>query len=593
MRYRVQDILLVSSLYDSFILAGGRPAQRAACSASSSTSTCTTPRASPTSRPAPRRSRWPQAERALQPDHHHAARRATWTPPSWRARCARRGLDVPVVLLAYDNRELHGVRRAARHRRTSSASSCGRATPASCSRSSSTSRTSATSPTTPRAVGVQVILVVEDNVRYYSSFLPVIYTELIAPLAAPDRRGRQPLAQAPAHAGAAQDPALRAPSRRPGRYFARYQERRPGRDLRHRVPARRASSTPRGRRRARAHGARARMPDVPILLQSSRPRTRRWRASVGAAFLLKGSPHAAAATCGASCSRTSASATSSSGCPTAPRSAAPRDLQDARGAAAHGAGREHRLPRRAQPLLAAGSRPAPSSRWPTSSGRARSRTSPTLEDLRADLIALDRRLPPRARAAAVVADFDRDDLRRATATSPASAAARSAARRAAWPSCACCSREHGARDALPGRARSPCRPAVVLGTDVFDRFLDDNDLRDFAIALRRRRARSSARFLAAPLPRATSSATSRRSSSGSRYPLAVRSSSLLEDSQYQPFTGVYETFMLPNDAPDARRAARRSWCSAIKRVYASTFSPARQGLPRAPRPTASKKRRWR
>jgi hypothetical protein len=33
------------------------------------------------------------------------------------------------------------------------------------------------------------------------------------------------------------------------------------------------------------------------------------------------------------------------------------------------------------------------------------------------------------------------------------------------------------------------------------------------------------------------------------YPLAVRSSSLLEDSQYQPFTGVYETFMLAINYP--------------------------------------------
>ena len=35
------------------------------------------------------------------------------------------------------------------------------------------------SPTTREAMGVPVILVVEDNIRYYSSFLPVIYTELI------------------------------------------------------------------------------------------------------------------------------------------------------------------------------------------------------------------------------------------------------------------------------------------------------------------------------------------------------------------------------------------------------------------------------
>jgi hypothetical protein len=35
------------------------------------------------------------------------------------------------------------------------------------------------------------------------------------------------------------------------------------------------------------------------------------------------------------------------------------------------------------------------------------------------------------------------------------------------------------------------------------------------------------------------------------YPLAVRSSSLLEDAQFQPFAGLYKTYMLPNNHPDA------------------------------------------
>lgn len=55
-----------------------------------------------------------------------------------------------------------------------------------------------------------------------------------------------------------------------------------------------------------------------------------------------------------------------------------------------------------------------------------------------------------------------------------------------------------------------------------------------------------------------------------RYPLAVRSSSLLEDSQFQPFAGVYATYMLPNNDPNAKvrlRQLRR----AIKLVYASTY----------------------
>ena len=80
-----------------------------------------------------------------------------------------------------------------------------------------------------------------------------------------------------------------------------------------------------------------------------------------------------------------------------------------------------------------------------------------------------------------------------------------------------------------------------------------------------------------------SAALSGRSSSGRAFcgseifsgrgahPLAVRSSSLLEDSQYQPFTAVYETFILTNQhADDSLRLAHL--IDAIKLVYASTFS---------------------
>ena len=53
-------------------------------------------------------------------------------------------------------------------------------------------------------------------------------------------------------------------------------------------------------------------------------------------------------------------------------------------------------------------------------------------------------------------------------------------------------------------------------------------------------------------------------------PLAVRSSSLLEDSLYQPFAGVYETKMIPNNQPDPESRFRRL-AEAIKVVYASTY----------------------
>ena len=54
------------------------------------------------------------------------------------------------------------------------------------------------------------------------------------------------------------------------------------------------------------------------------------------------------------------------------------------------------------------------------------------------------------------------------------------------------------------------------------------------------------------------------------YPLSVRSSSLLEDAQYQPYSGLYRTYMIPNNHPDP--AVRLSHLiHAIKRVYASTY----------------------
>jgi hypothetical protein len=112
-------------------------------------------------------------------------------------------------------------------------------------------------------------------------------------------------------------------------------------------------------------------------------------------------------------------------------------------------------------------------------------------------------------------------------------------------------------------------PALVLATDAFDQFMAENNLLDFALQCEND-AEILEKFLAASL--------STRLQQNLKvflaevtYPLAVRSSSLLEDSQYQPFTGVYETFMLGNQSadPDMRLA---ELIDAIKRVYASTFS---------------------
>ena len=64
-----------------------------------------------------------------------------------------------------------------------------------------------------------------------------------------------------------------------------------------------------------------------------------------------------------------------------------------------------------------------------------------------------------------------------------------------------------------------------------------------------------------------------------RYPLAVRSSSLLEDSQFQPFAGVYATYMLANNHEDLK-VRLDQLCDAIKLVYASAYSARGQELHR-------------
>jgi CheY-like chemotaxis protein len=121
---------------------------------------------------------------------------------------------------------------------------------------------------------------------------------------------------------------------------------------------------------------------------------------------------------------------------------------------------------------------------------------------------------------------------------------------------------------FPG-VRISVPPAVVLATGVFDQFLAENNLLDFALHCEDD-AEIQRTFLAAPL---SISLTEDLKSflAEVTHPLAVRSSSLLEDSQYQPFTGVYETFMLGNQQAELeQRLAALS--DAIRRVYASTFS---------------------
>lgn len=110
--------------------------------------------------------------------------------------------------------------------------------------------------------------------------------------------------------------------------------------------------------------------------------------------------------------------------------------------------------------------------------------------------------------------------------------------------------------------------STVLGTDVFDAFMDANDLRRL-VSQDAPEHRLTQEFVRGNLPAdMVSNVTAFLRSV--RYPLAVRSSSLLEDSHGRPFAGVYATYMLPNNHPDLRVRIEQL-CDAIKLVYASAY----------------------
>jgi len=109
---------------------------------------------------------------------------------------------------------------------------------------------------------------------------------------------------------------------------------------------------------------------------------------------------------------------------------------------------------------------------------------------------------------------------------------------------------------------------VVIGTDVFDAFLEKNGL-DRYIDSEDTDDQLAHAFQQAELPFFILGDL-RALVEEIRNPIAVRSSSLLEDATYEPFAGIYTTKMIPNQQfdPDFRF---RKLAEAIKFVYASTF----------------------
>lgn len=108
---------------------------------------------------------------------------------------------------------------------------------------------------------------------------------------------------------------------------------------------------------------------------------------------------------------------------------------------------------------------------------------------------------------------------------------------------------------------------VVLCTDIFDEFMDTNEL--YQVALSDADDETILRaFLKAKLPdRLVEDFFAFFDVVQS--PIAIRSSSLLEDSHYQPFAGIYSTYMIPY--LDDKYEMLRMLSNAIKGVYASVY----------------------
>ncbi len=110
--------------------------------------------------------------------------------------------------------------------------------------------------------------------------------------------------------------------------------------------------------------------------------------------------------------------------------------------------------------------------------------------------------------------------------------------------------------------------SFVICSEVFETFIEENGLQEFAI-LETDNDRIAARFVKAKIPQAIKKDLHTLLTE-IRYPLAVRSSSLLEDSQVLPFAGLYTTYMLPNNHPNIR-VRLKQLCNAVKLVFASVF----------------------
>lgn len=560
MSHRVQDVLLVSSLYDSFILAEDGRLQEAVLSEYLDLNL----------RHAPGLTRVTSGERALelardQPRFNlilSSLHLGDMSVLELARRAHEARLDIPIVLLGYDNRELNdflGTRDTSLlagaflwqgdarillamvkliEDRLNLEHDVGR-------------------------VGVPALIVVEDNVRYYSSFLPVMYAELMNHAQNLIPEGLN-IAHKMMRIRARPKILLCTDYEEAWDLFRRYSGDILGVISDIEFPREGDLDRTAGVRLARE--IRRIQPDVAIMLQSSLPENERLAEEAGAGFLLKGSPlllhqlrdflidgfgfgdFVFRLPDGTEVDRASTLRDLARRIETVPD-----ESLRFHGGANHFS---RWLKLRTEFALAERIRPEKVTDFPD------------LASLRNYLVrAIDEYRRQRNRG--VVADFDAETYDASTPFARIGGGSLGGkARGLAFVNFLL-----GEYEALQEfeNVEISVPATVVLGTDVYDEFLEANGLRDFAIRSMDEDA-IVRRFLDAPFPerhehdlRAYLAATP--------VPIAVRSSGLLEDSAYQPFAGVYETFMLPNSHPDLD-VRLRQLTDAIKRVYVSTFAAA-------------------
>jgi len=410
-------------------------------------------------------------------------------------------------------------------------------------------------------VGVPAIVLVENSIRYYSSFLPVIYTELVK-----HSHGLLPeglnLTDKILRIRAGPKILLASDYEEAWGYFDRYPDEILGIISDIQFPRAGAIRPDAGFQLARE--VRRLRPDVPIMLQSSRRENEAPATAMGASFLLKGSPTllhqvrkfmAESLRIGDFVFRL----------PDGTEVGSASDLKTleemlekvpAESLAYHGKRNDFStwLKARTELALAEKLRPVKVSDFAS------------LEDLRDSVVSSIAEYRNERNRGQVV-DFDRDLFdAKASFYRIGAGSLGGKARGLAFIS-SLLNQFHidryfpGVQIAVPS--------SVVIATEVFDRFMEENDLTDLALQSETDEEVVRA-FESASLPGETRSDLE-AFLARCEFPLAVRSSSLLEDSQYQPFAGIYQTYMLSNGDPSPE-VRLEELMRAVKRVYASTYS---------------------